>query len=391
MTITEQKIIPNGWHEFKLGEDFILSQGKYLTKQEMSDTGYPVYGANGVIGHSDNFMYGTPTVLVSCRGANCGFVHITKPKSWVSNNSIAVLPKTNQVDPFFLYYKFYHDGFNGFITGSAQPQIVVNVLARKEIVIPPINEQKKIAEILSLVDEDIQETNKIICQTEKLKKGLMQELFTKGIGHKKFKKTKIGDVPKEWAIKELREITEKIGDGLHGTPNYSDSSGYYFINGNNLFDNKVNFYKETKLVSEKEYELYRKDLRESTIFLSINGTIGNIAFYNDEKVVLGKSIAYINCDKSVIKEFVAYQIQADRIKSYFEKSLTGTTIKNLSLGTIRQTPILLPEKNEQKKITDILLLIDEKISVNKEIKEKLNLLKKGLMQDLLSGKVRVNN
>src|SRR5690606_23943545 len=105
----------------------------------------------------------------------------------------------------------------------------------------------------------------------------------------------IGMIPEHWEVKRLKHLTSKIGDGLHGTPNYTDDSDYYFINGNNLSTGFIEIGNHTKTVSEKEYFLHKKDLQEDkTLLLSINGTIGNVAFYRGEKVMLGKSAAYLN-------------------------------------------------------------------------------------------------
>ncbi len=93
----------------------------------------------------------------------------------------------------------------------------------------------------------------------------------------------------EWEEKTLDNLTTKISDGIYTTPNYDDSGEYYFINGNNLIDGKICIDEKTKKVSAEEYIRHKKDLGESTILLSINGTIGNIAKYENEKVVLGKS------------------------------------------------------------------------------------------------------
>ena len=91
-----------------------------------------------------------------------------------------MIPKRRDIEPKFIYYSSINSGFNGYITGSAQPQIVINVLELKRIQLPPISEQKKIVEILSKVDEDIEKTDEIIRQTKNLKKGLMKELLAKG-------------------------------------------------------------------------------------------------------------------------------------------------------------------------------------------------------------------
>jgi len=151
-----------------------------------------------------------------------------------------------------------------------------------------------------------------------------------------------------------------------------------------LIDGKIWIDEKTKRVSEEEYNKHKRDLSESTILLSINGTIGNIAVYNNEKVILGKSTCYINVNETrVDKTFIIYFIQTDGIKSYFHFELTGSTIKNLSLKSIKETIIKVPVKpKEQQKISDCLSALGVLITAQAEKIEQLQQHKKGLMQGL---------
>lgn len=273
--------------------------------------------------------------------------------------------------------------------GSCNININANNIKDLSICLPSLVEQEKIASILLTVDEQIDNTEKLIQKNQELKKGLMQQLLTKGIGHTKFKKTEIGEIPEGWEVIELINLSKKIGDGLHGTPVYNENGEYYFINGNNLVNGKIIFADETKMVDKKEYEKYKKKLNENTILISLNGTIGNLAFYNFEKIVLGKSSGYITLKDNISKNYVFYILNSERVKQYFIKELTGSTIKNLSLNTLRKTKFPIPSLLEQEKIASILSTVDEQIEEYQNKKEKLEELKKGLMQQLLTGKIRV--
>jgi len=123
-------------------------------------------------------------------------------------------------------------------------------------------------------------------------------------------------------------------------------------------------------------------LTKKTIFLSINGTIGNLAFYNNEMVVLGKSACYITPSQKLNNVFLYYSLQSPRIIDYFFSELTGSTIKNLSLKSIRETLINLPSEREQQKIATCLSSLDSIITAQAEKIEQLKLHKKGLMQGL---------
>ena len=145
-----------------------------------------------------------------------------------------------------------------------------------------------------------------------------------------------------------------LGDGLHGTPKFDISGEYYFVNGNNLNNGIIEIKSDTKKVNEKEYEKYKKDLNKYTIFVSINGTIGNIAFYNNEKIVLGKSACYFNVAIEDLKKFFFYLFNTDFFLTYALDNATGTTIKNVGLGTMRNFIFPLPPLEEQEEIVELV-------------------------------------
>jgi type I restriction enzyme S subunit len=189
----------------------------------------------------------------------------------------------------------------------------------------------------------------------------------------------------EWVEKKLKSLAVKIGDGIHSTPKYDLSGEYHFINGNNLIGGQIVVDDKTKRVSFSEFQIHKKDLTEKTVLLSINGTIGNIAFYSNEKVVLGKSACYITPRHELNNIFLYYSLQTPKIGSYFLSELTGSTIKNLSLKTIRETAFNLPPDKkglEQQKIASCLSSLDELIAAHSQKLDLLKDHKKGLMQNL---------
>lgn len=206
---------------------------------------------------------------------------------------------------------------------------------------------------------------------------------------KGYKQTDVGIIPEDWDLEILENLSTAIGDGIHSTPEYVDSSEFYFINGNNLVDNAIRITENTKCVSGKEYRKYQLKLNDKTILLSINGTIGNLAYYNNEPVILGKSAAYISTKKSTSKEFIFYLLQTETIKQYFEDELTGSTIRNLSLKSIRNTPIKLPPLPEQQAIAEVLSDVDALIASLDQLITKKRNIKQGAMQLLLTGKKRL--
>ena len=162
------------------------------------------------------------------------------------------------------------------------------------------------------------------------------------------------EIPENWCWCRLGDVVTILGDGLHGTPKFDISGEYYFVNGNNLNNGIIEIKSDTKKVNEKEYEKYKKDLNKYTIFVSINGTIGNIAFYNNEKIVLGKSACYFNVAIEDLKKFFFYLFNTDFFLTYALDNATGTTIKNVGLGTMRNFIFPLPPLEEQEEIVELV-------------------------------------
>ena len=190
----------------------------------------------------------------------------------------------------------------------------------------------------------------------------------------------------EWEVKKLGEIAEKIGDGLHGTPSYTDESNYYFINGNNLINGKIEITENTKKIDAKTFLKNDKNLRKNTLLISINGTIGNIAKYNNENVMLGKSVGYFNFEEN--SDFLYFVLQTSPVQEHFKSELTGSTIKNLSLKTLRETNLRLPSQDEQQKVASFLSLIDERITTQSKIINDLKTLKTATAKKIFSQELR---
>lgn len=174
-----------------------------------------------------------------------------------------------------------------------------------------------------------------------------------------------------WPEVTIEEITSKLGDGLHGTPAYSEEGEYFFVNGNNLNNGHIIFDEKTKLCTTEEFEKYKKPLNDRTILVSINGTLGNVAYYKGEKIILGKSACYLNLKKEIDKRFVGFIISSPKFQKYLERIATGTTIKNVSLKSMREFSFQLPSSFEQKAISSVLGALDDKIDNNRRMNETL--------------------
>ncbi|WP_300978344.1 restriction endonuclease subunit S [Flavobacterium sp.] len=372
------------WDEKTLDDVCDITNGKANVQDHVENGKYPLFDRSEVIKSTNNFIFDCEAVIIPGEGMR--FI----PKYYEGKFNLhqrAYALKDFICDGKFVYYWM---AFNSNLLSRKAVQSTVLSLRLPILQAFPISvpknptEQQKIASCLSSLDQLLTAHANKLETLKTYKKGLMQNLFPQEgenvpkIRFKEFEKDG------EWIEENLDYLTTKIGDGIHTTPNYDDAEDYYFINGNNLIDGEIWIDKKTKRISKEEYNRHKRDLNDSTILLSINGTIGNIAEYNNEKVVLGKSACYINVDKiKVDKTFIIYFIQTDLIKSYFDSELTGSTIKNLSLKSIKETVIKVPNKpEEQKKIADTLSSLDELIKEQTNQIEQLKLHKKGLMQGL---------
>lgn len=164
------------WKEVTLGDIYEIKQGKHLSLNELLDEGYVVYGANGKVGYYNNYMYEKPTLLVTCRGATCGSINLTGPKSWVTGNSMALIPR-EEVNINFMKYLLTYISFKDVISGSAQPQIIATTLKKKKLTIPPLNIQKKISGILEKAERVLEKRKEAIKLLDELVKSRFIEMF----------------------------------------------------------------------------------------------------------------------------------------------------------------------------------------------------------------------
>lgn len=178
---------------------------------------------------------------------------------------------------------------------------------------------------------------------------------------------------------KVDEYLDSFGDGIHGTPKYDESGEYYFINGNNLKDGKLNISSDTLKVNAEQYKKIKRDLdSQKTILISINGTLGNVALYNGERIALGKSACYLNLKESAYRDFLRYVFETKEFKLYMNRVAGQSTIKNVSPTQISEYEFYAPIMDRQKKIADVLSALDDKISLNRRMNEKLEQMAKRL-------------
>ena len=396
----QQDQLPKGWEIKKLGEvSDILNGGtpktniaQYwdgeihwitpadlgkLTKPTTADT--PRKISRFGLEKSSAKLFPENSVILSTR-APIGHLAINEVPMCTNQGCRGIVP-SKKLDTWFLYYflKMNVEYLDSLGTGTTFKELSTKALAGVEIPLPSLPEQQR---IVSILDEAFAAIAKAKANAEQNLKNAKElfESYLQGVFEN-------GD----WEKKELRELTTILGDGLHGTPEYTSNGEYYFINGNNLHDGTIVFKDTTKRVNIDEFNKHKKNLNDRTILVSINGTLANVAFYNNEKIILGKSACYFNLKESVDKRFVKYVLSSPYFIKYAHKEATGATIKNVSLKSMREFKVPFPTIKQQQTIVqkfDALRTETQKLeAVYKKKIEDLEELKKSLLQKAFSGEL----
>lgn len=261
------------------------------------------------------------------------------------------------------------------------------------IPVPPLVEQRGIVEVLGTVDECIRLTDAVIERAEELKRGLIQRLLTRGIGHTEYKKTPIGNMPKKWDLLSIGDIADvKGGKRLpKGHKFVEGTSKHPYIRVIDMKNGEVEPY-QLKYLSDETFNIIKRYIINiQDVYISIAGTIGLCGIISRELdgANLTENAAKITNIKNILPQFLSYYLNSPLGQKQI-KSLTGQTSQpKLALFRIRKIRVPIPHNNEQEKILEIFTNIDKKIETEKSMEKNLISLKKGLMQLLLSGNIRV--
>ena len=312
-----------------------------------------------------------------------------------SNFMIRMRPKG--INPGFLYYFFNSPTYYHFLRHLQQTSTGLRNLPRKEFIqiklpCPPPLEQQKIAEVFSTIDEAIQKTSEVVAKTEQLKKALMRELLTKGIGHTEFEDTEIGRIPKEWRIVKLGEV----GTFQYGvtTSAKKGDTGIKLLRITDIRDNGVINWLEVPYCEVSDAELKKYALRTGEVlFARIGATTGKTCYVDQQiESVFGSYLIrfLLNADKeNLITKFLHHYTQSEMYWLQVNRIREGQLKKGLNTALLRNLRFPLPPLREQQEIASILSTIDKKLEVERNEKVKLERIKQGLMDLLLTGKIRI--
>ena len=385
--LRHQRSIPKHWSLVKLGDVAKSFKGKKprnlsTERNEVFFTPYvdiKAFEKKLIDNYTDGInctLCEPEDVLVVWDGARCGLVG--RGIKGAIGSTLAKIKSESHLNSFLFYFlKYHYKLINTNPKGVGIPHIEPNLFWGLNIPLPPLHEQKKIVEkieeLFSGLDNGVASLKKAKEQIRlyrqsvlaaafsgRLLKASRDDIFSIQDSTPKDVISNAHQLPDGWKWVKLGEVTSVLGDGLHGTPKYSEDGEYYFINGNNLTDGKIEIKANTKRVNLEEYEKYKKPLNDRTILVSINGTLGKTAFFNGEKIILGKSACYFNLIENADKRYIRYFLKSHRFLKYANENATGSTIKNVSLQAMRELEVPLPP------------LIEDQLQIVEEIEKRFS-------------------
>ncbi len=401
-TVKGGKRIPKG-HQFADEP----TEYPYIRVTDFRDGGIAVEGLKYVnkstFNQIKNYTISSSDIYVSIAGSigKVGIVPLELDGANLTENAAKITDITG-IDQIYLLRFLSSESAQQQMAESTisttQPKLALFRIEDISLPIPPLAEQQRIVDrieyLFAKLDEARGKAQSVLDSFETRKAAILHKAFTGELTANW--RTEHGVELGNWRQITLSQCSAKIGDGLHGTPSFCDDGEYYFVNGNNFAGQHLEIKPETKRVSVAEYEKYKTPLfKNSTVFVSINGTLGKTAFYNDEPVILGKSACYVHVTDDLNKFFLRYYFETKEFIDYANTMATGSTIKNLGLKAMRNMPICIPDIDEQIEIVRILDSLFAKEQQAKEaaeaVLEKIDLLKKSILARAFRGELGTNN
>jgi len=311
----------------------------------------------------------------------------------INQDMKALIPDYERANSLFLVYSLWDKDpyLKSLGRGTTVDGITTRDLSLTHLGLSSIEEQREIATVLYTVDQAIEKTKEIISQLERTKQGICQKLFSEGYkDHSEYKSTKYGRIPVEWDIEKLSEVTNQIQAG--GTPD-TNVPEYYGGDVPWVKTGELSQYRLTKT----EQKITEKGLSESTarlfspstVLIAMYGaTTGEVCFLEIEAATNQACCGIVTTDQ-LVPEFLFHQL--NYYSDHLESLSAGSGQQNISKGIIQKFDVIVPPVEEQNNIIDVLNSIDNSIVENGHMMERYQRLKRGLMQDLLSGRVRTTD
>jgi type I restriction enzyme S subunit len=326
------------------------------------------------------------SIVLSTR-APIGYLTILKKESSTNQGCKGLIP-TRGIEAEYLYYLLSYNKSELLKHGAGSTFAEINLRDLANIVLPfpTADKQKRIAEVLGTIDNSIVKTQSIIKKSRELKKSLQQKLLKEGIGHTEFKVTPIGNVPLSWDVMTFKHVGINIIGLTYKPENVVTSEGTRVLRSSNIQNGNIDYKDSVFVNSQIPENLF---VRKGDILLCTrNGSrrlIGKAAFI-DERHEGDTFGAFMSVFRSKYPKFMFHFIESDLFTQQVRRHL-GATINQITTGSLNSFDVAVPPKDEMQQIISILDELNNRIEVNRLLKAKQETLKRGLMQDLLTGKV----
>lgn len=289
--------------------------------------------------------------------------------------------------------KEYRRYFERIVTGLAYPQISLAQVRGTWVPLPPLGEQRKIAAILSSLDNAIESAQAVIDQLGVVKKAMMAELLTRGLPgrHTRFKQTEIGEIPEEWEVARLADLALRVTDGTHQSPPFTNT-GVHFLLVKSISSGRV-LWEDTKFVSPETYAMLTRSWRPArgdVLYTAVGATYGvAVAVDFDRPFTFQRHIAHIRPKKSLRAGYLSHFLNSALGRRQADLAAVGNAQPTVTLRSLASFWIGVPPTLEQETIENALGSISAAIDSEVAIQSGFVTLKSALMSVLLTGEVRV--
>jgi len=334
------------------------------------------------------------TVLMTSR-ASIGYVAINTMPMATNQGFQSLQCKSDVINEFlYQYITWIRPELEKLSAGSTFSEISSTNMKKVKVVIPSLLEQQKIAAILTSADEVIEKTQAQIDKFKDLKTGMMQELLTKGIGHTEFKDSPVGSIPVGWEVVKISDLCSEVVDCVNKTAPVVDyKTPYKMIRTTNVRHGRVDT-ENVRYVAQETYETWTRRMRPENgdLIFTREAPVGECGVLEDSRgVFLGqRTMMYRANEQLTSSRFLMYSLMSNYGKQQLDDFSGGSTVAHMRVPDCNKILIKTPPIEEQNKIVNSIHSIDVSIQKKESKLEKTMNTKKALMQDLLTGKVRVN-
>ena len=284
-------------------------------------------------------------------------------------------------------------------TGSTRYTLTLGDFSDTQVLIPPLPEQRKIATVLYTIDRTIEKTEEIINQGKEIRRGVIQYLLTSGIDKSEYRETRIGpkkvNIPFGWGIKRISDIADiKNGNRIVPGHEYADSqTDYPFIRISDMKNGTVSTKNIRYLKEKTASQMNRGIINSDEVYVTVTGRVGDAGTIPEELdgAHFTDNAAKLYNLNNVTAEYLSLYLRSKYGQDEVHRFTVGSNQPKLSMYRVEKMEVLMPPINEQRKIVETVNSIDNFVDKNWETKRRLEYIKQGLMQDLLSGKVRTTD